>query len=242
MGFIKKAVKSTADQVDENIGEEVGKSIGNVAKGALHATSFVLNKTSDVINKTVEAGGNAATRLVEANNKARLKKEVGKKDYYLFVTKENDEDAIYSVTDKKKNVKYTTLLDKKGPSSTRINVYSGPKGKIATIEMSFSSSKKLFSKEVRNYTYSFVYDGITRTADLIWKNNHAYFETDFNSWVTTGEIETSNYRIVDKENGKTVANIMKKNSSASTFLIECEYDKNEPVVVILALMIDAAIN
>ena len=242
MGFIKKAVKSTADKVDEDIGEEIGNSIGNVAKGALHATSFLLNKTSDVINKTVEFGGNAATKLVEANNRARLKKEVGRKDYYLFVTKQSDADEIYSVTDKKKVEKYTTLLDKKGSNHLRINVYNGSKGKIATIDESFTTTRRMFSKEVRNYSYSFVYEGITKSADLVWRDGNAYFTTDFNNWITTGDVSNSNYKIIDKNDGRVVANILKKNSSASTFMIECEYDKNEPIIVIMAIMIDSAMN
>ena len=39
--------------------------------------------------------------------------------------------------------------------------------------------------------------------------------------------------------GKTIATISKKLSSANTYAIVCDYDKNEPIIVAITMLLDS---
>lgn len=222
MGIIRKAIESAV--------EETAKDVGVAAAvGAISAVGAAGNAVANGIGK-----------VVENRNIANLKKSSKKQDYCLFVNRETKLGAgIYTVINKKKEEKYNTLIEGDASADFTLRLYSKHKGEIASITKTTIVKKSLFSSDKRTTEiaiYSDVYPfGMINES---YEGKQRTYTTDFNDWVITGEFSKGNYKIFDRTTGKTVASVSKKYKSASTYMIDCEYDKNEPTILLISIMLD----
>ena len=97
----------------------------------------------------------------------------------------------------------------------------------------FSSKPAASNYEIRRG------DNIIGEVFPFWQGSQKVYETDFNDWIATGNFEKRNYKIFSKTTGKTIATISKKISSANTYVIVCDYDKNEPIIVAITMLLDS---
>ena len=229
MGIIKKAVQSVAKDVAEGAGIAAVVGAVEVAGVAVEAVGaaggFVANKLGKVIDK---------------RNLASLKKEAKKHDYCLFVSKEAKlGEGIYKIINKKKEEKYNTLLDGNIDKNFKLHLYTKLKGEVATLHKNVTVTKSFFSADKYSTQYS-ISSSLYPSGSIKEKSEgkQKQYITSFNNWVITGEFSKGNYKIFDKDTGKTVATISKKFKSASTYTVDCEYDKNEPIIVLITILID----
>lgn len=229
MGIIKKAVQSVAEDVAEGAGIAAVVGAIEVAGTAVEAVGtaggYVANKFSKVIDK---------------RNLASLKKDAKKHDYCLFVSKESKlGEGIYKIVNKKKEEKYNTLIDGSIEKDFKLHLYSKPRGEVASLYKTTTVIKGFLSANKYNTEYSII-SSLSPSGKIIEKSEgkQKQYATSFNNWVITGEFSKGNYKIFDKGTGKTVATVSKKYKSASTYTVDCEYDKNEPIIVLITILID----
>lgn len=229
MGIIKKAVKGIVEGAIEGRALDIA---ANVANGAVE----VLEKSAKGVSKATAFVQDKALESIENRNLKKLKKEAKKQDYCLFVEKENKlSEGVYKIVDKKKQDRYNTLMEQPNSRSFTIRLYSSLKGEVASVSKNDTLKGFLSSKEEYEFNCDSLGSGIIKESR---EGNNKVYSISMNDWIATGDFEKGNYKLFCKQNGKTVATINKKYSSASSFSIECEHDKYEPLVVLFTILID----
>ncbi len=225
MGIIKELIADAVSEAAKNVGKEAADSF-------LDAARTVTEKTSKAISKAYDATLDIADKIVEANNVSVLKKEAKNEEYCLFVKRDPDKDKwIYEISDNKKKKRYKTIKE----SNNVLNYYSEIKGKISSIVIEKKENKHIFSKPKTEITYRIDSD---RTIRIMIQESKMDISTDFDDWVITGDLFNSNYRIMSLQTGKELVSVIKKHKSASAFLVNCDYDKNEPMLLLMTILID----
>ena len=133
----KKAKKITEDVVDD-IASEINDAV---------------EVFSDAAMKTAEVFSDAVSRVAEKQNSFLLKRHSSKQEHYLFAKRETKlGPGIYTVTDKKKDNKYNTLLDQQDPDSfARITMQSH--GDRSVLSINTRPKRKAYSaRKPRNMT------------------------------------------------------------------------------------------
>lgn len=212
------------------------------------ATELLKEAAIDNADKGLKAGKEAAGfisqkvgDIKDSRNKSALKKQSKKEEYFLLVSSEKDlGDGVYKVVSKKKEERYNTLTDHFANGAFAMHLYHKQKGEILSIHKLVTMKQGLFSSKPAASNYE-----LRRGENVIgevfpfWQGSQKVYETDFNDWITTGNFEKMNYKIFSKTTGKTIATISKKISSADTYVIVCDYDKNEPIIVAITMLIDS---
>ena len=214
-----------------------------VAEKAVEAGSVAVEGAKTVAGKTKEMVNGVSDKVsdaVDAKDAFKQNMQLKKIEHYLFVEEDRQiGEGVYRILNKKKKECYNTLLDKNGGSYT-LHVYRSGEGQIATVSRTVDVVKTgMFSQDVIS-TGDIIRMGDKRIGTIIkgYENGADTYLTDFNSWICRGDFATNHYKIFDKANGKTIAVITKAKHKESAFIIECNNDENEPIVVIMALVID----
>ena len=222
MGLLRKAIETAVEAKAIDVGTSAAAGVSTAVGAAGNAVA------------------NGIEKVVENRNLATLKKNSKKQDYCLFVNKETKiGPGIYTVVNKKKEEKYNTLIDGDIRRDFILRLYSKNKGEIANLTKSTTVKKSLFTYE--KYTTTIAIHSDIYPSGVInesFKGKHKIYTTDFNDWMITGEFATGNYKIFDKSTGKTIATVSKKYKNASTYLVDCNYDKNEPTILLISIMLD----
>ena len=212
------------------------------------ATELLKETAIDNADKGLKAGKEAVGFISQKvgdikdnRNKSALKKQSKKEEYFLLVTSYKDlGDGVYKVVSKKKEERYNTLTDHFASGAFIMHLYHKQKGEILSIHKLVTMKQGLFSSKPAAINYEIRRgDNIVGEVFPFWQGSQKVYETDFNDWVATGNFEKKNYKIFSKTTGKTIATISKKISSANTYVIVCDYDKNEPIIVAISMLLDS---
>lgn len=228
MGIVNRITNKIIDGAVEKA--EAAALIGVL--GAVEVAAEASVSAASFVSKTV-------TKIVDQSNTSALKKENRKQENVLYVSKDIElGEGIYTVISKKKEKKYNTLLEQDNAYYS-LKLYSENNGLIASIQKDYVIRKGFFKQTVEFVGFSLVYKSqyLGHIQEAKEGKQNVYI-TDFNNWVITGDFDRGNYKVFDKDTGKTVAEIAKKFKSASLFSIVCEHDKNEAILVAIAIMLD----
>lgn len=218
--------KEIATELLKETAIEVGKdNAGKGLKAGKEAAGFISHKVGDI---------------KDGRNKAGLKKQAKKEDYFLLVSAQKElGSGIYKVVSKKKEERYNTLTDHFANGAFVLHLYHKQKGEILSVHKTVTMRQGLFSSKPASSNYEIHRgDQVVGEVFAFWEGPQKVYITDFNDWVVTGNFEKNNYKIFSKTTGKTVATISKKIASADTYVIVCEYDKNEPIIVAITMLLD----
>lgn len=228
MGMIEKAVNAVIDSA----AKEAGKAAVEGTLAAVEATAESAKAVGGFVSDKIG-------KVIERRNLADLKKQAKKQKYCLFVTKEEKlGPGIYKVVNKKKEEKYNTLSSFISSRNYILRLYTKQRGEIASFIKSTNVEKGLFKSKT---SVELIIDSTVYPSGRLietQEGDQKVYKTDFNDWIITGDFETGNYKIFNMVSGDTVATVSKKYKSASTFAIDCEFDKNEPIIVLITIFID----
>ena len=197
-------------------------------------------------DKGLEAGGKATGlisqkvgNIKDNRNKTALKKQAKKEDYFLFVSAEKSlGDGIYKVVSKKKEERYNTLMDHLPNDSFILHIYHKQRGEMLSVHKIATMKQGIFSSKPVGWKYELHSGSQVAEVFASTEGRQKIYVNNFNDWVVTGDFGKRNYKIFSKSTGKTIATVTKKIASADTYVIVCEYDRNEPIVVAISMLLD----
>ena len=219
--------------------------IGDAVSGLIKGAAF--DAGIEAADKGLEAGSKATgaisrkiSNVKDNRNMSKLRKEAKKEDYCLFVECKNElGEGIYQITTKKKEDKYNTLMDHLDNDAFILHLYHYLKGEIGSVKKAVTMKKGVFSSKPIAVNYLLqINDQILGEVFQAKEGKEVVYKNNFNDWVATGDFKKGNYKIFSKTTGKTMASISKRIAAADTYLITCEYDRNEPIIVAISLLIN----
>ena len=218
MGIFRDAITGVIKDVAKDTGLEASYS----------AAEFVSRKVSGIKDN---------------RNISKLKKEAKNNEYCLFVEKEGKiGEGIYTITTKKKEKKYNTLMDHLENGAFILHLFHHLKGEVGSLQKTVMMKQGLFSSKPIAVNYVLHNeDQVLGEVYQTKEGDQEVFLTSFNDWVAIGNFEKGKYKIFSKSTGKTLATVSRRYASASTYLIECEHDKNEPIIISMSLLFDMLI-
>lgn len=193
------------------------------------------------VEKGVERIDETVTTFRDSRNMSNLKKLAKKQDYCLIVTRESSlGNGVYKVTTKRTEEKYNTLVSEDNNTGIILHLYQANKGEIAGLQILEDKNKLKGILSISKKQSYYVYRDGTLLGKLLYaeEGKQIIYKTDFNDWHITGEFNKSNYKVFEKTTGTTLATISKKYKKASSFIIDCNYDKNEAIIVLITIFID----
>ena len=218
-------IKEVATEVIKEVAVDAGLvAAGKGIKSAGDAAGFISQKVDDIKDN---------------RNKSVLKKQAKKEEYFLLVSAEkNLGDGVYKVVSKKKEERYNTLMDHLPNDSFVLHIYHKQRGEILSVHKTAIMRQGLFSAKPAGWKYELHSGNQIAEVFASLEGRQKIYVNNFNDWVVTGDFAKKNYKIFSKTTGKTIATVSKKIASANTYVIVCEYNKNEPIVVAISMLLD----
>ncbi len=216
------------------------KSPKSITEDIEDLSNSIVETGLQAFNTVMEATEKTVSKVAEKQNSFLLRKHSSKQEHYLFARRETKlGPGIYTITDKKKDNKYNTLLDQQDPDSFALYFYAKPRGQIGSVNQYKTEEKGLFRKKTTKYDYVVELDhGILGSIVSETENKQTLYMTNFNSWMAIGDFKKNNYKIFDRTTGMTMAEVTQQNSKASLFGIDCVHDENEALLIIMIILID----
>ncbi len=216
------------------------KRVESVTEDVLSDVNDAVEVFSDAAVKTAEVFSDAVSKVAEKQNSFLLRRHSSRQEHYLFAKRETKlGPGIYTVTDKKKDNKYNTLLDQQDPDSFALYYYAKPWGQIGSVNQYKTEEKALFRKKTTKYDYVVELDNtILGSIVTSTENKQTLYMTNFNNWMAVGDFKKNNYKIFDRATGITMAEVSQQNPKTTVFGIDCNHDEQEALLVMMILLID----
>ncbi|MBR2844558.1 MAG: hypothetical protein IKF00_05040 [Solobacterium sp.] len=147
--------------------------------------------------------------------------------------------GTYSIRTKTNAEEYNTLLEQPDSRSFVLHVYSEDDGEIGTISRHVTGKKSLFSYEKETTDFLVTMNGhVLGYIIPVKEKKERKLITDFNSWAVMGSLSKNDYKIFDTDSGKTLADVSARKVRSASFAMKCRRDENEPLLVMMAVLID----